>query len=216
MSLINDALNRTQDSAYQAAQTTPPTVTEYPPASAAGAPEVKRMILVMGAIAAVILVGVVVLALWLVPRIRSVGDSLTPGRELSAVETRLVAPVVPPAPKVEAPAKTTVTTPATPTATTPAPTPTPALAPAQTDSKASEDQIVAKVMERIKTEQPAAPAKPQLALQGITSAPDDRDAMINGVTVHEGEVIEGARVVTIESRRVTLDFHGEEIILRLP
>jgi hypothetical protein len=40
--------------------------------------------------------------------------------------------------------------------------------------------------------------------------------MINGVTVHEGDVIEGARVVTIESRRVVLNLNGQEIILRLP
>lgn len=40
--------------------------------------------------------------------------------------------------------------------------------------------------------------------------------MINGVTVREGEDIEGARVVTIESRRVKLDSGRHEIILRLP
>ena len=71
-------------------------------------------------------------------------------------------------------------------------------------------------MERIKAGQPAAPNVPPLVLQGITYSADDRDAMINGVTVHEGDVIEGARVVTIESRRVTLNFNGQEIILRLP
>ncbi len=71
-------------------------------------------------------------------------------------------------------------------------------------------------MERIKAEQPATLATPQLILQGITYASDNRDAMINGVTVHEGEEIEGARVVTIENRRVTLDLNGHEIILRLP
>ncbi len=84
------------------------------------------------------------------------------------------------------------------------------------DTKGAEDQIVAKVMERIKAEPPAAPSTPQLVLQGITYAADNRDAMINGVTVHEGEEIDGARVVTIENRRVTLTLNGHEIILRLP
>jgi hypothetical protein len=85
-----------------------------------------------------------------------------------------------------------------------------------TDPKTSEDQIVAKVMQKIKAEQPAAPSTPQLVLQGITYAADNRDAMINGVTVHEGEDIEGARVVTIDSRHVTLTLNRHEIILRLP
>ena len=40
--------------------------------------------------------------------------------------------------------------------------------------------------------------------------------MINNQTVHEGDDIEGARVVTIENRRVKLDFNGHEITLRLP
>jgi hypothetical protein len=95
------------------------------------------------------------------------------------------------------------------------PSQAPAAAPLP-DAKQAEDQIVARVMERIKAGQPAAPSAPQLVLQGITYATDNRDAMINGVTVHEGEVIEGARVVTIESRRVALNFNGQEIILRLP
>jgi hypothetical protein len=84
------------------------------------------------------------------------------------------------------------------------------------DPKTSEDQIVAKVMEKIKAEQPSAPTAPQFVLQGITYAAENRDAMINGVTVHEGEDIEGARVVAIDDRKVTLTFNGHEIILRLP
>ncbi|HVM59623.1 MAG TPA: general secretion pathway protein GspB [Verrucomicrobiae bacterium] len=208
MSLINDALKRTQDAAYQAAQTPPPLPTRCQPSDAANTQGVKRILLVMGGSAAVILVGFIVLILWLVPRIRSVGNSLTPATEVSVTEPKPAKTVTPPAPKVEAPAKPAVALPAAPAPSTPAP--------AQTDSKASEEQIVAKVMERIKTEQPAVPPPPKLALQGITYAPNSRDAMINGVTVQEGDVIEGARVVTIENRRVALDFHGQEIVLRLP
>jgi hypothetical protein len=95
-------------------------------------------------------------------------------------------------------------------------TPQPPVATPPADTKGAEDQIVAKVMERIKAEQPVTPSTPQLVLQGITYASDNRDAMINGVTVHEGEEIEGARVVTIDNRRVTLNLNGKDIILRLP
>ena len=101
------------------------------------------------------------------------------------------------------------------------------LAPATTavaptaDAKATEDQIVSKLMERIKAEQGAAPKTasvdpPKLVLQGITYAKDGSEAMINNQTVREGDDIEGARVVTIENRRVKLDFNSHEITLRLP
>jgi hypothetical protein len=60
------------------------------------------------------------------------------------------------------------------------------------------------------------PEPPKLILQGITSAGDSREAMINGVTVTEGEEIDGARVIAIESRRVRLEFAGRELVLRMP
>ena len=89
------------------------------------------------------------------------------------------------------------------------------------DTKSTEDQIVTKVMERVKAEQGAIPKTastdvPKLVLQGITYAKDGSDAMINDQTVHEGDEINGARVVAIENRRVKLDLSGREIILRLP
>jgi hypothetical protein len=77
-------------------------------------------------------------------------------------------------------------------------------------------------MEKIKAEQAATAPKPppavppKLVLQGITSAADGNEAMINGVSLREGEDIEGARIVTIERRAVRLDFGGREIVLRLP
>jgi hypothetical protein len=67
---------------------------------------------------------------------------------------------------------------------------------------------------------PAAPAPapepPKLVLQGVTSDATYREAMINGVNVREGENVDGARVVSIESRRVTLHFGDREIVLRMP
>ena len=207
MSLINEALKRTRDSAYQAAQMSPPVAAEYRLESGAKARGPRRVLLVMGVIAAAVLAGGIVLAVWVVPRIQSVKDSLAPGRDLSIAEAKPSTPAKPPAPAVDVSPKTEVVSPSTPQ---------PVVAAPPSETKGAEDQIVAKVMERIKAGQPAAPATPQLVLQGITYASDNRDAMINGVTVHEGEAIEGARVVTIENRRVTLDLNGHEIILRLP
>jgi hypothetical protein len=205
--LINEALKRTRDAAYQSAQTSPPVVAEYRVEPEAKARGPKPVLLVMGVIGAAVLAGVIVLAVWVIPRIQSVKDSLAPGRDLSMVQVKPLAPATHPTPAAEVPPKVEVTSPTAPqppSATTPS------------DTKGAEDQIVAKVMERIKAGQPAAPSIPQLVLQGITYASDNRDAMINGVTVHEGEEIEGARVVTIDNRRVTLDLNGHEIILRLP
>ncbi len=207
MSLINEALKRTRDSAYQSAQTSPPVAAEYRLESGAKARGPRRVLLVMGVIGAAVLAGVIVLAVWVVPRIQSVKDSLAPGKDLSIAEMKSPTPAKPPAPTVEVSPKTGVALPSTAQ---------PPVAAPPSETKGVEDQIVARVMERIKAGQPAAPTAPPLLLQGITYASDNRDAMINGVTVHEGEEIEGARVITIENRRVTLDLHGHEIILRLP
>ena len=114
--------------------------------------------------------------------------------------------------------------------TQPTPTQSVATPPLQADSKASvnaepkanEDQLVARVLEKIKAEQPVSPAAPisseppKLVLQGITTEGNAREAMINGFTVHEGEEIDGARVTAIESRRVRLQFGAREIVLRMP
>jgi hypothetical protein len=103
---------------------------------------------------------------------------------------------------------------------TPAPAPVLAKRPAVSDAKPSEDQIVAKVLDKIKAEQvtakPPAPEPPKFVLQGVTSEGGAREAMINGVNVREGDDVDGARVVTIESRRVKLQFGEREITVRLP
>jgi hypothetical protein len=85
--------------------------------------------------------------------------------------------------------------------------------------KFNEDQVVARVLEKIKADAPAAapaPEPPKLVLQGITTEGSAREAMINGFTVHEGEEVEGARVVGIEARRVRLRFGEREVVLRMP
>ncbi len=207
MSLINEALKRTRDAAYQSAQTSPPVAAEYHLRSEVKEHGAKRMLVTIGISAAGVLVGIIGLAVWVVPRIQSVTGVLIPSQQAPITEAQPRVPATSPAPAAETLPKTQVTAPATPQ---------PAIATSSSDAKGTEDQIVSKVMERIKAEQPPVPASPQLVLQGITFAADNRDAMINGVTVHEGEEIRGARVVTIENRRVRLNFNGQEIILRLP
>jgi hypothetical protein len=59
------------------------------------------------------------------------------------------------------------------------------------------------------------PELPKLTLQGITSEAEVFEAMINDVNLREGDEIEGARVVSINSRRVQLKFGEREILLRL-
>jgi len=190
MSLINEALKRTRDAAYQPVHTSSPSAPEYRFENE-DKPRTSKNKLAATTVVAGLALGVVILIAW---RFSARNESPAPREDNPTVETKQL--------PTETPAKAEVTPP-----------------PAQT--KASEDQIVAKVIEKIKAEQPAtsvpAPGEPpKLVLQGITYASDNRDAMINGLTIHEGEDIEGARVVTIESRRVKLDFRGQEIILRLP
>ncbi len=148
MSLINEALKRTRDAAYQSAQTSPPVAAEYRLESGAKARGPRRVLLVMGVIGAAVLAGVIVIAWWVVPRIQSVKDGLSPGKDLSIAEAKSSTPAKPPAPTVEMSPKTEVASPSTPQ---------PPVAAPPADTKGAEDQIVAKVMERIKAEQPAAP-----------------------------------------------------------
>jgi hypothetical protein len=49
-----------------------------------------------------------------------------------------------------------------------------------------------------------------LALQGVGIQGQDRDALINGITVRVGEEIEGAKVLEIQRDWVRLAFDGQE------
>ena len=199
MSLINEALKRTRDSAYQSVTVTPPTAPEYRVQSGAESSGSKGKLLVTVVIGALAITGIILLVSQHTARLQDARPA--------------VAEATPPAP-----APHLVPAPAAPEAEVTAPlsaAPQQTVAPPLSEPKVSEDQIVAKVMERIKAGPPAA-AEPKLVLQGITYAKDDSEAMINGVTVRVGEDVEGARVVAIESRRVRLDVSGHEIVLRLP
>ena len=61
---------------------------------------------------------------------------------------------------------------------------------------------------------PPAPAQPILQLQGILSDGKSCEAMINGVSVKEGDDVEGAHVVSINKKLVKLQFQGREIVLQ--
>lgn len=217
MSLINEALKRTRDTACQSARSLPPAAPESQLRHGVESSGPKGALLITALIGAVAVMSVVVLAPWLATRVHRVEDGLASSTGSPITETKRSSPATPrPALMPETSRKAEIAP-----APTSAPEP-PASPPAPpSDPRASEDQLVAKVMERIKAEQPVAappatPEPPKLVLQGITVAKDGSEAMINGMTVREGEDIEGARVVTIESRRVKLDFGGREIILRLP
>jgi hypothetical protein len=153
--------------------------------------------------------GAIELALHLPSRVRTMQASLGPSTEATPMvpETKTTESPAGPARKSEPPAKAEASQ-GEPTSSAPA-----------VDPKPGEDELVARVMEKIKAEQaaaPAAPEPPKFALQGITSAKDGSEAMINGLSVREGEEVEGARVVAIDHRTVKLDWNGREIVLRLP
>jgi len=151
----------------------------------------KPFIMVICGITAVALMGFVFLVVWVVPRIRSVQDHIASSVEPAKPESNPQAPVSSvPSAKEQVAARTAAAT---------------------ASAKPADSETDAKPVV-----QPAAPSEPKLVLQGITYAADSRDAMINDITAHEGDEILGAKVVTIESRRVTLEFSGQRIVLSLP
>jgi len=76
------------------------------------------------------------------------------------------------------------------------------------------EPVVAPVVQEVK---PIAPPVelPKLTLQGILMDSRSREAMINDISVKEGEDIDGAKVISIERKLVKLQFAGREIVLRI-
>jgi len=220
VSLINEALKRTRDAAPNTGAP-PPAVGNYRIQSKVESTGTKGNFLATILVAGVVLVGLIVLGSRIAKHVKNVQDGFTSNTDTSvtdtpAMETKptqlMAKPATEPAPMPEVAPKSEIASPLAPVAATIAPT---------AETKATEDQIVNKLMERIKAEQAVAPKtasvdSPKLVLQGITYAKDGSEAMINDQTVREGDDIEGAHVVTIENRRVKLDFNGREITLRLP
>ena len=61
--------------------------------------------------------------------------------------------------------------------------------------------------------QPGEPTK--LILQGILIDRHSREALINGISVKEGDSVAGARVISIDRKQVTLQFDGRDLVLRM-
>jgi len=209
VSLINEALKRTRDASFSGGAA-PAAVPSYRVQSGVESSGSKGTLLVTVLVAAIAVAGFVGLASRVASRVQGLKDGFGPGTEATPAvsETKLPEPSADPASAPVAATKVQPTE-AEPTPTTPA-----------VDSKTGEDQLVARVMEKIKAEQaaatPAPPEPPKFVLQGITYASDGSEAMINGLSVREGEDIEGARVVAIDRRTVKLDCGGREIVLRMP
>jgi hypothetical protein len=209
MSLINEALKRTRDATYQSASPSSAAPPRYQMQGDVEPRGSKGTLFVTVLIAVIAVAVIAMLAVRVSPSLKALKAGLAPDATMAVAET--------PQPATTA----TVETPAAEqTPPSPAAMQTPA-APA-VNPKIAEDELVARLMEKMKAEQAATPPKPalveppKLALQGITYSGESSEAMINGVSLRAGEDIEGARIVTIERRAVRLDFNGREVVLRMP
>ena len=207
MSLINEALKRTRNATLFGNMGTP-SAPGYQTSAVGSASSFGPRAAIFAFVMSVMLAGVAVtmLVVRLAPSLKAIAmafDSTVNGK---AVDTHSL-PATIPAPVIQ----------------TPAPAPKPVVA---AEPKQTEEELVARVVERIKTDQAAPapvpvptpapqPEPPKLTLQGITSDGHSREAMINGFTVHEGEEIEGARVVSIDPQTVKLQFGDRELLLRI-
>lgn len=193
MSLINDALKRTRDAAYQAGPQPPPPQANYQmPAPAKTSATGILKLLLAGAVVLIMAGGIL---WWFIKPPPPAPVVVKPQvRKPAAAPVVSVQPVVVEAPKVEpasAPAPVPVPTPV-PTPAAPTPAPVAVVAPA------------------------SLPEPPRLVLQGIMSNGSKREALINGVSLEVGEEYQGVKVTAIESRRVKVQFGDREIVLRMP
>jgi cytoskeletal protein RodZ len=219
MSLINEALKRTRDAAYQLPSAGPVTVDQY---RIANNSHTTRL----GPRLGIVLVAALTLGAWVGMIVFFFGYPSFPGRknreQLPSVSTVPRATVSPSSAPASSPPSTQDSQARNPSAQVRAVNPPSAKA--ATPDETAEDALVAKLLAKIKAEQattaktPATPEPepPRLVLQGVTSQGNSREAMINGSNVREGDEIEGARVVAIEARSVKLRFGGRDLVLRMP
>lgn len=102
--------------------------------------------------------------------------------------------------------------------------------PVATAPVVNEERLVNAIVEKLKVEplpatnlppvvvppSPVVAEPPKFVLQGIMADGMGREAMINNMTVQEGDVLEGAKVLAIEPRRVRLQVGNAEVVLRMP
>ncbi len=215
MSLINEALKRTRDLSFQSGSNIPCDTPNYQISGAGGLSKFGgRRGVVLGILLGAIGLGTAGSFAYRAMALR--GDTPTSSTDSIAnkpVENRSESPrpaepAVPEKPVV--PSENLAGTPPVP------------LTSAETDPglslESAEEQLIARLLEKIKTEQAelSQDAKlPQLALQGITRDGRQSEAMINGYTVGVGDEVEGAQVTAIDKRSVKLQFGEQEIVLRM-
>jgi hypothetical protein len=195
VSLINEALKRTRDASYQnAARGSTPASAPY---RAAGGlvptNSSRRLWIAISALTGAVLIGSLLffalraVAAW--PRAHD-NDRRAAAAAPSSVSPAMAPAVVPPSP--------------------------PPPAPAPVDTRAMEDQVAAKVLERIKAEQSAAPkpvmppVPPPFVVTGFQTIGNVREAVVNGRPVRVGDTIQGAKVIAIDRPVVRLLFAGQE------
>jgi flagellar basal body-associated protein FliL len=204
MSLITDALKRAQNTTDQQPGQTPPPVTSppLPNNQYADVPQERNERSRTGLLVVLVLIVIVVAA----------GGMWAYGwLSRKAPREQTVIPVA--AKAAHEPASETAET-AKPATSTAAKPPVPAPKPVE----------VPRALENAKTQQtetqPPVPTPslepPKLTLQGVMTEGQDREAVINGVSLHVGDNIEGARVTAIDARSVRLQFGDRDIQLRLP
>src|ERR1051325_5245903 len=104
MSLINEALKRPRDSAYQPVHTAPPAAQDRPVQSDVESSGFRTTLLVTVLIAALAVTGIGVLAPWLAAHIQSVQNAFAPSSDSTITETkRTVHATTHPAPMLEPP-----------------------------------------------------------------------------------------------------------------
>ena len=222
MSLISDALKLTQETHSQHAAVPPETKIEAPPLlpvapaapdpapAAAGSPALLMKVIVAAG------VGIVVLALVLAALVYHIWHKSVP--------THNIANQPPPKTQPTAIAKPAATpAPAALRHTEPAidqvakfPAAPPPAADQRPARPAGEPNAGPPANPASSQASPTPVAPPKLVLQGILLASQSREAMINGDLYKEGDIIDGARIVSIERGLVKIEFAGSEIILRIP
>lgn len=204
MSLINDAIKQANKANKERAQSPGPAtgqptagMQEAAPGRPPGGGSTSSLFLVAGIVLFVLLGGTL---LFMAMRSRPAED----GYGAPPATATTSAPAVGQSPAV-APAGTQ------PTA--PIPAETPAGSPVATQLTATPEPVVP--VEIPEPVVPAAPEFPALKLQGIYYRVDRPSVMINGKTLEIGDIIADAKVIKIDRKDVTVEFQGQQKILRL-
>ncbi|MBM3861402.1 MAG: hypothetical protein FJ395_17380 [Verrucomicrobia bacterium] len=202
MSLISDALKRTQQNSPSPVSRPQPPPRKASPIAAGAAPESPRNFAVVVLLAIVLMAGAALFGLWRL-------YSMVGANAKNVAQTTATEPLAP----REKPSESAPLSSAIPGE----------LEAAMRAAQADPPKVEPPKAEPPKVEQPAPPPPPpaprelpKLLLQGVTIYGGAREALINGQTVGVGDVIEEASVVAIEARSVKMRFEGREFILRLP